>query len=212
MGNYVFDADVLVRAVREAKERGQSDFGHHVLPRMVATHKVYAYDFSSNRVPGLRDYEDQYYWRDVGTIDAYFDANQDVLGAEPRLNLFNPRWMVRSSGYQGPSARILDGVVRNSMLGAGTLIKGAAVHNSILRREIVLEQDVELDECIIMDYVIVRRGSKLKRVIVDRYNTIEPNTRIGFDRDADARQYAATESGIVVLAKGAYTPEFTRYQ
>jgi glucose-1-phosphate adenylyltransferase len=212
MGNYIFDAQVLTRAVLEAKERGESDFGHHVLPRMVATHKVYAYDFSTNRVPGLRDYEDQSYWRDVGTIEAYFDANQDVLGAEPRFNLFNPRWMVRSSGYQGPPAKILEGTVRNSMLGAGTLIKGASVRNSILRREIVLEQDVELEDCMIMDYVIVRRGSKLKRVIVDRYNTIEPNTRIGYDREADARRYHVTESGITVLAKGAYTPEFSRYQ
>jgi glucose-1-phosphate adenylyltransferase len=212
MGNYIFEADVLVRAVLEAKERGESDFGHHVLPRMVSTHKVYAYDFSTNRVPGLRDYEDASYWRDVGTIDAYFDANQDVLGAEPRLNLFNPRWVIRSSGYQGPPAKILDGTVSNSMLGAGTLIKGASVRNSILRREIVLEQDVELDECIIMDYVIVRRGSKLKRVIVDRYNTIELNSRIGYDREADSRKYFVTESGIVVLAKGAYTPEFSRYQ
>jgi len=98
------------------------------------------------------------------------------------------------------------------MLGAGTLIKGASVHNSILRREIVLEQDVELEDCMIMDYVIVRRGSKLKRVIVDRYNTIEPNTRIGYDREADARRYHVTDSGITVLAKGAYTPEFSRYQ
>jgi glucose-1-phosphate adenylyltransferase len=212
MGNYIFDADVLVRAVLEAKQRGESDFGHHVLPRMVSTHKVYAYDFSTNRVPGLRDYEDQSYWRDVGTIDTYFAANQDVLGAEPRFNLFNPRWMVRSSGYQGPPAKILDGSVRNSMLGAGTLVKGASVRSSILRREIVLEQDVELDECIIMDYVIVRRGSKLKRVIVDRYNTIEPNSRIGFDTEVDRRRYHVTDSGIVVLAKGAYSPEFSRYQ
>jgi glucose-1-phosphate adenylyltransferase len=212
MGNYIFDADVLVRAVLEAKERGENDFGHHVLPRMVSTHKVYAYDFSTNRVPGLRDYEDQSYWRDVGTIQAYFDANQDVLGAEPRLNLFNPRWMIRSSGYQGPPAKILDGSIRNSMLGDGTLVKGASVRNSILRREIVLEQDVELDECIIMDYVIVRKGSKLKRVIVDRYNTIEENSRIGFDREADARKYHVTDTGITVLAKGAYTPEFSRFQ
>ena len=212
MGNYVFDADVLIRAVLEGKERGENDFGHHVLPRMVSTHKVYAYDFSTNRVPGMREYEEQSYWRDVGTIEAYFDANHDVLGAEPRFNLFNPQWVVRSSGYQGPPAKIVDGAISNSMLGAGTLIKGAAVRNSILRREILLEQDVEIDDCIIMDYVIIRRGSKLKNVIVDRYNTIEPNSRIGFDREADAHKYFVTPSGIVVLAKGAYTPEFSRYQ
>ena len=212
MGNYIFNADVLVKSVLEAKERGHSDFGHHVLPHLVDTHKVFAYDFSSNHVPGVRDYEEQAYWRDVGTIDAYFDANQDVLGGEPRLNLFNPKWIVRSSGYQGPPAKIVDGTIRNSMLGAGTLIKGASITNSILRREILLEQDVEIEDCIIMDYVIIRRGAKLKRVIIDRYNNIEPNARIGFDRDADSRNYFVTPSGISVLAKGAYTPEFTRYQ
>ena len=179
---------------------------------MVDTHNVYAYDFATNRVPGLRDYEEQGYWRDVGTIEAYFEANQDVLGGEPNFNLFNPQWLIRSSGYQGPPAKIVDGTIRNSMLGAGTLIKGASVRNSILRREILLEPDVEIEDCMIMDYVIVRRGSRLRRVIVDRYNTIEPNTQIGFDRAADAQKYFVTPTGIVVLAKGAYTPEFTRYQ
>jgi glucose-1-phosphate adenylyltransferase len=212
MGNYIFDTDVLVRALREANERGEHDFGRHVLPRLVRSHGVYAYDFDTNTIPGMRDYEEAGYWRDVGTIDTYFDANMDTQGREPRLNLFNPQWTVRSSNYQGPSARILDGTVRNSTLGAGTLIKGGSVSNSILRREVVIEDDVEVEDCIIMDHTLVRRGARLRRVIVDRYNVVEAGSIIGHDLEADrASQRFVTQSGIVVLEKGPYTPESTRF-
>jgi glucose-1-phosphate adenylyltransferase len=211
MGNYLFNSDLLVQALRRANERGENDFGRHILPRLIRSHRVYAYDFSTNHVPGLRAYEEQDYWRDVGTIDAYFDANQDVLGAEPRFNLFNPRWMITSSTYQGPNAKIIDGTIRNCMLGAGVLIKGAKVVNSIIRREVVLEADVEIEDCIIMDYTVIRRGARLRRVIVDRYNTIEPDAAIGFDTEADRRSWFVTDSGIVVVPKADYNPEITRY-
>jgi glucose-1-phosphate adenylyltransferase len=211
MGNYLFNADVLVKALQDAKDRGENDFGKHILPRLLRSHRVYAYNFSTNHVPGLREYEEQDYWRDVGTIDAYFDANQDVLGAEPRFNLFNPRWMITSSNYQGPNAKIIDGTIRNCMLGAGVLIKGASVANSIIRREVVLEADVEIEDCIIMDYTVIRRGARLRRVIVDRYNTIDPDSSIGFDPDADRRSWFVTDSGIVVVPKADYHPEIIRY-
>jgi glucose-1-phosphate adenylyltransferase len=211
MGNYLFNSDVLVKALHQSNERGENDFGRHILPRLIRSHRVYAYDFSTNHVPGLREYEEQDYWRDVGTIDAYFDANQDVLGAEPRFNLFNPRWMVTSSNYQGPNAKIVDGTIRNCMLGAGVLIKGAKVVNSIIRREVVLEADVEIEDCIIMDYTVIRRGARLRRVIVDRYNTIEPDAAIGFDTEADRRSWFVTDSGIVVVPKADYNSEIIRY-
>ena len=212
MGNYVFDTEVLVRAVREAKERGEHDFGRHVLPRLVdRSARVYAYDFSGDRVPGVRAYEEPAYWRDVGTIDTYFAANHDVLGAEPRFNLFNPQWVVRSSNHQGPTCKILAGSVRNCVLGAGTLVRGACAVNSILRREVMLEEDVEIEDCIIMDHTLIRRGSKLRRVIVDRYNIIEAGTRLGHDLEADRAGYFVSPSGIVVLPKGRYTPETTRF-
>jgi glucose-1-phosphate adenylyltransferase len=212
MGNYLFSTDALVQAVKEAKDRGESDFGHHILPRLISSHRVYAYDFFSNRVPGLRAYEEPGYWRDVGTIDAYFAANQDLLGAEPRFNLFNPKWTINSSNYQGPSVKIVEGHIRNSMLGSGVLVKGASVVNSIVRREVVLEPDVEIEDSIIMDYTVIRRGSRLRRVIVDRYNTIDPNTVIGSDPEADRRRWFTTESGIVVVPKADYHPEISRFQ
>ena len=211
MGNYLFDAHTLVEAVKQAKERGESDFGRHILPRLIRTHRAFAYDFSANRVPGLRDYEEPAYWRDVGTIDAYFASNQDVLGAEPRLNLFNPKWQIGSSNYQGPTAKIVDGDLRNCMLGGGALVKGASLRNTIVRREVVLEEGAELEDCIIMDYVVIRRGAKLKRAIVDRYNTVPAHARIGYDLDADRSRWFVTDSGIVVVPKGDYTPEISRY-
>lgn len=211
MGNYLFDTDVLLQALRDANARGEHDFGRHVLPRLVNSHAVYAYDFSRNRIPGLRDYEEAGYWRDVGTIEAYFQANLDVLGETPRFNLFNPQWTVRSSNYQGPTARILDGTIRDSTLGSGTLIRGGSISRSILRREVVVEPDVELDECIVMDHTLIRRGARLRRVIVDRFNVVPAGTRIGYDRDEDDARWFTTASGIVVLPKGPYSPQSTRF-
>ena len=212
MGNYLFDTDVLLAALRDARERDEHDFGHHILPRLIHSHAVYAYNFAENIVPGVAATEDPAYWRDVGTIDAYYAANRDVLGSEPRFNLFNPQWFINSSNYQGPSPRIASGQFENIAIGAGSLVTGARIRNSILRREVIVEEDVEIDDCIIMDYTVIRRGSRLKRVIVDRYNEIAPNTRIGFDAAADRARYVVSEGGVVVLPKGPDVPDVTRYR
>ncbi|MBL8471817.1 MAG: glucose-1-phosphate adenylyltransferase [Rhodocyclaceae bacterium] len=201
MGNYLFDAEVLVDALTEAARQGHKDFGRDLLPRLCTRRHVHAYDFTSNHIPGLHPGEQPGYWRDVGTLDAYFDAHFDLLGMEPRFNLFNPSWRIGSSNYQGPTPKIVRAEMDNCILGAGCLIKGAKIRNSILRREIVIEEDVELDECIVMDYSVIRRGARLRRVIVDRYNDIPPNSRIGFDAVADAARYHRSDSGIVVIAK-----------
>ncbi len=202
MGNYIFGSDVLIDALNEAKRSGEQDFGRHLLPRMIRSHRVFAYDFGTNRVPGVRDYEEQAYWRDVGSIDAYFAAHQDLLGAAPKFNLFNPQWRIGSSNYQGPSARILGAQIDNSILGAGTLIKGGVVKDSCIRREVVVEDGAELDQCIVMDYAIIRKGARLRRVIIDRYNAIEPMSRIGYDLDTDRARYHVSESGVIVVPKG----------
>lgn len=202
MGNYIFTTDVLIRALREGHRLGEKDFGKDLLPRLIQTQKVFAYDFCGNRVPGVRASEEQAYWRDVGTIDAYFAAHQDLLGAEPKFDLFNPRWRIGSSNYQGPSPKFLHAELDNSIISAGGLIKGARIRNSIVRREVFMEEDVELDECVIMDYAVLRKGARLRRTIVDRYNTIEAGDRIGYDADADRRRFTVTDSGIVVVPRG----------
>jgi glucose-1-phosphate adenylyltransferase len=203
MGNYIFDAGVLMDALEEARRLGETDFGGHVLPRLLKTHRLFAYDFAINEIPGIKPYEQRVYWRDVGNIDAYFDTHKDVLGGEPVFDMFNPQWPVYSSSYQGPVARVLGGEVRNSLLGSATVIHdNARIRDSIIRRESVIEEDVELEDCIIMDYVRIGRGSRLRRVIVDRHNKIEPGTSIGFDREADSQLYTVSENGVTVVPGG----------
>jgi glucose-1-phosphate adenylyltransferase len=212
MGNYLFDTDVLLTALREAKERGEHDFGGNILPRLVHSHRVFAYNFADNRVPGIAGYEEQPYWRDVGTIDAFYEAHHDVLGDQPRFDLFNPQWFINSSNYQGPAPRIARGELEDSAIGAGSLVKGARIRNSILRREVIVEEDVEIEDCVIMDYSVIRRGARLRRVIVDRYNDIPPHSRIGFDGAADRARFTVSEGGVVVVPKGLDVPDVTRYQ
>jgi glucose-1-phosphate adenylyltransferase len=203
MGNYLFNTGVLLEGLRAAKGRGETDFGHHVLPSLLQTHRLYAYDFSTNRVPGIKSYEEQVYWRDVGNIDAFFDAHKDVLGLEPRFDAFNPQWPIYSSNYQGPVARVIGGDIRNTLLGAATVVSdGVRIRNSIIRREAVIEEQVELEDCIVMDYVRIGRGAKLRRVIVDRHNHIEPGTSIGFDLAEDSRRYTVSTGGVVVVPMG----------
>ncbi|HSN42225.1 MAG TPA: glucose-1-phosphate adenylyltransferase [Burkholderiales bacterium] len=211
MGNYLFNADLLIAAVQRARDVGQSDFGRHIIPELIHSRRVFAYDFTNNAVPGIKHYEEQAYWRDVGTIDSYFAANQDVLGLEPRFNLFNPKWPISTKGYPGPSPKIVEGRIDNSILGSGTLVKGAKLTNSIIHREVVLERDVEIEDSIVMDYTKIRQGARLRRVIVDRYNTIEAGQRIGYDLAADRQQYHVTESGIVVVSKGRHCVDDTHY-
>ena len=163
------------------------------------TDGAYVSPRTANRVPGIRPYEEPAYWRDVGTIDTYFATHQDVLGLEPRVEVFNPWWPIISSNYQGPVAKIISGDIQNSILAGGTLVNGATVRNSVIRREVMLDDNVEIDDCIIMDYSHICSGCRLRRVIVDRFNVIKPNTTIGYDHAADAKLYHVTPSGITVV-------------
>lgn len=203
MGNYLFNADLLRTALEEAHRRGETDFGHHVLPRLSQSHRVYAYDFATNVVPGTKPYEEAGYWRDVGTLDSYFEAHMDVLGLEPCFDAFNPQWPIFSSHYQGPTARVTNGELDNVLLGAATIVSGAKIRNSLLRREVVVEPGAQIEDCVIMDYVRIGAGARLRRAIIDRHNRIAPGAQIGYDRDRDrAAGYHVTEGGVVVVPLG----------
>lgn len=203
MGNYLFSTRALVRNLKEAQQRGEKDFGSHVIPRMIAEGaRVYAYDFSLNRSPGVASYEESPYWRDVGTIEAYYKANMDTLGREPRFDMFNPQWPVHSSSYQGPPSKILCGDIDNCFLAGGTLIDGARMRNSIVRREVAIDRKAQIDDCIILDYVHITEGCRLRNTIVDSYNSLEPGTVIGYDEAADRERYHVDPSGIVVVGQG----------
>lgn len=214
MGNYLFKTEVLVEALREAGKHQRNDFGQHILPDLLRTHSLYAYDYSGNKVPGTKSYEEPAYWRDVGTIESYFSAHQDVLGLKPRFDVFNPRWPIYSKTYQGPVAKIIGGEIENSLMAGGSVVNNATFRNSIIRHEVMIEQDVVLEDCIVMDNERIRQGARLRRVIVDRYNDIKRNACIGYDLEEDRRHYTVSSSGIVVIprihkqsARGSYWPE-----
>lgn len=202
MGNYLFDVRTLEEALHQANRRGETDFGRDVLPRLLGEHRLYAYDFGDNEVPAIRPYEERSYWRDVGSLDAYFQAHHDVLGLEPRFDAFNPEWPIYSSHYQGPVARVLRSELDNCLLGGAVLVEGASIRNSIIRREAVIEPGAQLEDCVIMDYVRIGRRARLRRVVIDRHNCIEAGAVLGYDEEADRARHHVTPGGVVVVSKG----------
>ncbi len=202
MGNYIFNKDVLLDALAKAQRRKQHDFGAHVIPDLVDTRKVFAYDFATNTIPGTMDYEERGYWRDVGTISSYFDAHMDMLGDRPLFELGNRLWPIHPSGYEGPSAKILRGDIRNSIIAEGTVIRKAKIRNSVIRSGVVIEDNVSVENCIIMDQTVLKKGCSLRRVIVDKLNVINEGEQIGFDPDRDRFRCHIDPSGIAIIPRG----------
>jgi glucose-1-phosphate adenylyltransferase len=202
MGNYVFNRETLLDSIARAQRKKQHDFGAHVIPELINTGKVFAYDFATNIIPGTKPYEERGYWRDVGAIPAYFDAHMDMLGGSPKFELNNALWPIHPSAYEGPSAKILRGDIRNSMISEGTVIHKAKIRNSVIRTGVVIENDVSLEDCIIMDHTVLKKGCRLKKVIVDKLNIINEGEQIGFDHDKDHFRCHIDPSGIAVLPRG----------
>jgi len=203
MGNYLFTREALVEALLDDAQRSTDhDFGRTIIPELVPRAKVYAYPFAENKVPGVQPYEEESYWRDVGTIAAYWEANMDLLGPEPRLDLENPRWPILTSAYPGPSARIIGGEVDDVLIGEGSRVEHAVVRRSILGRNVLVEPGAVIEESLVMDHTLVQQGARLRRVIADRYNLIESGLAIGYDPAQDARRFTVDPSGMVVLARG----------
>jgi len=204
MGNYLFNAEALIQSLVKAQEKKEHDFGSHIIPGLLDTGRVFAYDFAENSIPGTMPYEEKGYWRDVGTLPAYFDATMDMLGPFPRFDLHNKEWAIHPPRYDGPAAVIHGGEIRNSMISEGDVVHGARITNSILRRDVVVEDDASIEDCIIMDHTVIGKGARLRRVIVDKFNVIGPGEEIGFDRARD-RLYCGCHldpSDIAVIAKG----------
>ena len=204
MGNYIFSREVLCEELERAKEQGESDFGKHLLPRMTKTRRLFAYDFADNEVPGIGEFEEHAYWRDVGTIDAYFEAHMDTLGARPRFRMTNTKWPIFASPDQAESAQIERGVIHRSVVGSGCVVNGATLDHTMLRRSVVVEPDAALDHCIVMERSVVDRGVRLHRVIVDQDNVIPPGEVIGHDLEADRRRFHVSEGGVVVVPRAYF--------
>jgi glucose-1-phosphate adenylyltransferase len=166
---------------------------------------MYAYDFQRNHIPG--DPADQEpYWRDVGTIDSYFDANMDLRSLTPQLNLYNRRWPLRTAGYEdAPAKFVLDedggrrGEAINSIVCGGSIVSGGLVRNSVLGRGVRVNDFSQVDDSIIFDNCIIGKRAKIRRAILDKNVVVPDGITIGYDVESDRKLYHVTESGIVVV-------------
>jgi len=201
MGNYIFSKDVLINALVEAQQKKQHDFGAHILPDLVKSGKLLAYDFATNTIPGTKPYEETGYWRDVGTIKALFDAHMDMLGEEPRFELNNLQWPIYPSGQKAPASKILKAEIINSMISEGVTIKDAVIKNSFIRTGVVIEEGVVVEDSILMDNSVLKRGCHLKGVIVDKLNNIKEGSRVGFAAEDERFGLHVDPSGIRVIPR-----------
>jgi len=213
MGNYVFSTPTLLDLLtQDAKDpHSRHDFGGDILPKLAGKAPMYAYNFETNRIPGDKD-ESVPYWRDVGTIDAYYEANMDLNHVKPDLNLYNREWPVRSTSYPDPPAKFVfdeedrRGVAVDSIVSGGCIISGGHVRGSVLGRAVRVNTGAQVEGCVIMDNCDIGRRAKLKRAILDKNVRIPADTDVGYDLEADrARGWHVTESGIVVIGR-EYSP------
>ncbi len=210
MGNYVFDADVLVDAVTRdnALEDTKHDMGGDIVPAFVSAGEGYVYDFKDNEVPGATE-RDRGYWRDVGTIDAYFEANMDLISIHPVFNLYNYEWPIYTSTGSLPPAKFVHGhgdrvgEAIDSAVSPGVVISGAHVSGSVLAPRVHVHSYATITDSVILDGVELGRRATVQRAIIDKNVSIPEGASVGVDHEHDrARGFHITESGIVVVGKG----------
>lgn len=202
MGNYLFKTDVLIPLLkRDASRPGTHDFGRNIVPELLEEHRVDVYDVLTNEVPGVHPYEERGYWRDVGTLEAYWEANMDLLGERPLFDLRNPEWPILSGSVDGPMASLVRTEVDDAMVGQNSRCVDADIRRSIIGRGVRVEAGADLDECIILDGVHIGAQARLRRVIADRSTIVPAWSRIGYDAADDRKRFHVSPSGLVVLSR-----------
>ncbi|WP_295117671.1 glucose-1-phosphate adenylyltransferase [uncultured Leifsonia sp.] len=210
MGNYVFDADALIDAVIRDGDRPDSnhDMGGDIIPDFVSRGEAGVYDFNNNDVPGSTD-RDRYYWRDVGTIDSFFEAHQDLISALPVFNLYNREWPIFSQVLNSPPAKIVRdgrgalGTTIDSIVSLGSVISGAHLERSVLGPWATVDSGAKVVDSVVFERAVIEPNAFVGRAILDKDVVVAEGARIGVDPDRDrARGFTVTESGITVVGKG----------
>jgi glucose-1-phosphate adenylyltransferase len=210
MGNYIFNADLLVRMLTADNENPASshDFGHDIIPQLFKRGTVYAYDFRKNRVPSTHRGEEPSYWRDLGTLEAYYEANMDLCSIDPSFNLYNRSWPLRTVGFGDPPAKFVfdwpdrQGMAVNSIVAEGSIVSGSLVRNCVVGRNVRIHSYSRIEDSVIMDWTEVGRGCKIRHAIIDKSNLIPPGTEIGYNPEQDRQRFYVSDGGIVVLCRG----------
>jgi glucose-1-phosphate adenylyltransferase len=214
MGNYIFTTDALVDVVTAdaANEESGHDIGGDIIPAMVAAGGAHVYDFEANKVPGATD-RDRAYWRDVGTLDNYYEAHMDLVSVHPIFNLYNDAWPIFTSGPPRPPAKFVfegaegTGQALNSMVSAGVIISGGTVRRSVISPGVVVESHALVEGSVLMDDVRVGPGAVIRNAIIDKNVQVPAGARIGVDADYDRRCFTLSEGGIVVIGKDQTIPQ-----
>ena len=212
MGNYIFNKNVLIDAIRrDAKiEESSHDFGKNVIPMLLNEgKKIYIYNFAENSFTGMSPKE-KGYWRDVGCIDAYWQANMDLLTYEPELNLYSKEWPLRTFNYNYPPAKFIwqegdrVGMATNSMVSEGCIVSGGMLAHCILSPKVRINSFAQVSDSILMENVNVGRYSQIKKAIIDKNVDIPPYTKIGINKEDDiSRGFYVSEAGVTVVPKNA---------
>jgi glucose-1-phosphate adenylyltransferase len=210
MGNYVFTTKVLLdQLAADADDEGsRHDIGGNLLPQMVDLGLADVYDFTNNQVPGVSDRE-RGYWRDVGTLDSYFDAHMDLTATEPIFNLYNEQWPIFTASTTAPPAKVVAvaehgaGQVADSILSNGVILSGAYVRNSVLSPNVRVDPGAIVEDSILLDDVHIGTESVVRRAIIDKNVAVPPRSRIGVDPERDKERFEVSPGGIVAIAKGA---------
>lgn len=210
MGNYVFTADALVAALEEdaARLNTKHDMGGDIIPYFVERGDAAVYDFTSNDIAGSTD-RDRQYWRDVGTLDSYYDANMDLISPLPLFNLYNLEWPIYTRQSVSPPAKFVrsasggSGVAHDSIVSNGAVVSGGQVQGSILATDVFVDEGASVSGSVLMDKVSIGPGAIVRRAIIDKNVRVPAGARIGVDRELDlSRGYTVTESGLTILSKG----------
>ncbi len=204
MGNYVFTTEALLDSLRVDAEDNDSDhdMGGDIIPLLVGRGEANVYDFADNVVPGATD-RDSGYWRDVGTLDAYYEAHTDLVSVHPIFNLYNERWPIRTAMAPLPPAKFVEGgIAQDSIVGAGTIISGAIVRRSVISPNVRIEAGAEVSDSVVLPGTVVRRGAVVRGAILDKNVIIPEGALVGVDLAMDRARYTVSQGGVVVLGKG----------